>query len=152
MEQRRDFRCGGELQPATECFSTDCGIEEGRRVSQKWGSLLSPFCSPRAASSCHISLGVSQWDKTTEPWGQKPVSFYVGHHAPATVSGLATCLWPSPASTSRKELHTEEAGTWGMSPLLLWLGLLLCVSGKEKQVRKPADRVPTRGMEFAEGR
>lgn len=65
---------------------------------------------------------------------------------------MVTCLWPSAVSTPRKELHTEEAGTWGMSPLLLWLGLLLCVSGKEKQVRKPADRVPTRGMEFAEGR
>lgn len=39
-----------------------------------------------------------------------------------------------------------------MSPLLLWLGLVLCVSGKERQVRKPEDRVPTRGMELAEGR
>lgn len=42
---------------------------------------------------------------------------------------LASCLWPLAVSTAGKVLHTEEAGTWGMSPLLLWLGLLLCVSG-----------------------
>ena len=38
-----------------------------------------------------------------------------------------------------------------MSPLLLWLGLMLCVSGKERQVRKLEDRVSTRGMKLAGG-
>lgn len=36
----------------------------------------------------------------------------MGQRVPATVSGLATCLWPLAVSTPRKELHTEEAGTW----------------------------------------
>ena len=38
-----------------------------------------------------------------------------------------------------------------MSPLRLWLGLMLCVSGKERQVRKLEDRVSTRGMKLAGG-
>jgi hypothetical protein len=68
VEQCRDLRCGRERQPATERFSTDCGIKGGRRVSQKMGfSPFPPPVSPKAASSCHISLGVSQWDKTAEP-------------------------------------------------------------------------------------
>lgn len=149
----RDLRCGGERQPAAECFSTDCGIKGGRRVSQKWGSLLFPLlCLPGPLPLVTFPSGFLNGTKQRNLWGQKPGSLYVGQHAPATVSGLATCLWPLAVSALRKEPWMEEAGTWGMSPLLLWLGLLLCVSGKEKQVRRPEDRVPARGTELEEGR
>lgn len=64
---------------------------------------------------------------------------------------LASCLWPLAVSTAGKVLHTEEAGTWGMSPLLLWLGLLLCVSGKERKVRKLEDRYQQEGWSLLTG-
>lgn len=57
---------------------------------------------------------------------------------------MAICLWPLADKAPSKE-HQTEAETWEMSQLLLWLGLLFCITGKEKQVRKLEERVPAKG-------
>lgn len=103
MEQCRDFRYGGEWQPATECFSTDCGIKGGRRMSQKWGSLLSPLlCLLGQLPLVTFPLGFLNGTKQWNLWGQKPVSFYVEQHAPAAVSGHCQLAYPGRSFIRRR--------------------------------------------------